>query len=213
MVTLSLLAAVFGIFQRTQVVDNSKAPYAAIGLLERGCTATLIAPDVIVTAAHCVYDMDLETWKERDEFSPGQNKKNKPFGTYTFRKIFIPEEYFEGDRKFDVAFIRLNKKVTSVMPIIPEPDAAVEDETVSVIGYPGDEKFGTLWQSDCPVEKKTSQVLKYRCDTYKGESGSPVVAYKNRIPYIVGVHVRGSKMSNEATYLSDELLDLFQESL
>lgn len=104
--------------------------YEAIGTLiergasEGGCTATLIAPEWIVTAQHCRYggsEEDPITYKpEQLEFRLGPNMK-QPLQSIRIQKwINAPKIHFSNsneDVTLDVAFLKLTKPVTTLRPL------------------------------------------------------------------------------------------------
>lgn len=208
--------SVFGKYERTEVEDTTDYPYSAIGLLIRGCTGTLISDRVLVTAAHCVYDTLLQDLKFRKKFSPGQYGQTKPYGEYNFKKVYVPLEYKKKMQKeYDIAFVLLDSKVVADAGFVPARPAALKSSsTLMLAGYPGDQPFGSLWETECPLESATSHVLSYLCDTYDGMSGSPILVYgSSYMPSLVGVHVRGKHERNEGTYLTSKVLEEAQEYL
>lgn len=68
------------------------------------CTASLIKPGVLVTAAHCVYEYGTGTqdgWADEVFFEPARfgsasGVYNLPFGTWAAVEYFIPSVYYNG---------------------------------------------------------------------------------------------------------------------
>ena len=78
-------------------------PYRAAGKLyfKEGdstyvCSASLIKKGVIVTAAHCVADFGKSTFYTGWTFVPALSGKNKPYGTWTAKEVWIKSSYYDG---------------------------------------------------------------------------------------------------------------------
>lgn len=53
---------VFGVDDR-MAITSTGTPWRMIGRLSNGCTGTLVGRDLVLTAAHCVYDRDAQAPK------------------------------------------------------------------------------------------------------------------------------------------------------
>ncbi|MEU2159417.1 trypsin-like serine protease [Streptomyces sp. NPDC019396] len=99
------------------------------------CSATLVAKNVVVTAAHCVnYEADGNEGEGSNErvtadaadvsFSPGRDGDDIPYGTWDGEEIFfegedyeeLSEENDESKRNLDFAFVRLQQNADGKYP-------------------------------------------------------------------------------------------------
>jgi V8-like Glu-specific endopeptidase len=63
------------------------------------CTASLIAPGLVVTAAHCVYEFGNNTlsgFHTDYVFVPAQADSSRPYGSWTVSHQFVPASYVKG---------------------------------------------------------------------------------------------------------------------
>lgn len=103
---------------------NTAWPYRAAGKLffNKGsttyvCSAALVKPGVVLTAAHCVSDYGKRTLYTNVRFVPGYRSGVAPYGTWAAASIHVPAAYFAGTDscavagvvcRNDVALIRLS---------------------------------------------------------------------------------------------------------
>lgn len=103
-------------------------PYRATGKLYFNidgstyvCSASLIKPGVIVTAAHCVADFGKQTFFSNWQFVPAHNGASAPYGVWDGASATILTSYYNGTDSCavagvvcqnDVAVIRLAPKET-----------------------------------------------------------------------------------------------------
>ena len=131
---------VFGSDDRVPV--RLSYPYSAIGRVESNgghCTGTLIGPDLVLTAAHCI-------GRKGDpvEFYPKMidgESLTKANGVRTWRGTYDPQL----DREKDWAVVQLDKNLGSIygyIPVLNDPDATY----VTQVGYSYDRYDGEGWR-------------------------------------------------------------------
>ena len=205
--------------ERTRVTDTDKFPNATNVFMEMffgegryecsyNGSGVMIGPRHVLTAGHNVYDNDKEMWASHVKVSPGANEGKSLFGTTSAVKAFVPNAYFDGEDKSDLAVLVLEEdlgKYTGWASVNALGDGELEDTKFFVSGYPGDKATGQLWEMKGEIKFITPTVLKYKIATYAGQSGSPLWK-KGTPPTVVGIHVRAEDTVNEATRISRERL-------
>jgi V8-like Glu-specific endopeptidase len=84
---------------RVQEVETRRFPFSTICHLCRdfgdgmcaGCSGALIAPRLVITAAHCLFSLTRRRPPVTITVAPGRvDRDTQPFGTITSRDIFVP---------------------------------------------------------------------------------------------------------------------------
>ena len=108
----------------TPTPTNEQYPYSAAGKLffnKAGqtyiCSASLIKPGLVVTAAHCVAEFGNNSYYSDWEFHPGYRNGISPFGAWTAARAYVLTSYLDGTDscqqrgvvcKDDIAILVLN---------------------------------------------------------------------------------------------------------
>lgn len=150
------------------------------GLDRRGmCTGTLIAPDLVLTAAHCVVNRRTgRVWRGADVHFVAGWRKGKWLAHATARHIAVHPAYAPGGPPdaaqiaADLALIRLATPVASAevtsftIGTAPEP-------AMRVVSYRRDRAHALSGQ-DCAAGRSAGAVQVLACDVTFGASGAPV---------------------------------------
>eukprot|EP01026_Neomeris_dumetosa_P058694 TRINITY_DN5471_c1_g1_i1.p1 TRINITY_DN5471_c1_g1~~TRINITY_DN5471_c1_g1_i1.p1 ORF type:complete len:288 (-),score=11.31 TRINITY_DN5471_c1_g1_i1:371-1234(-) len=197
--TMSFGQAVFGGDERKQVIDTTIAPFSGIGQVGQRCTGTAIGPRHVLTAAHCIYDRDSKTYKADNEFIPGRNGQDLPFGAYDWEYVFIPDSYKSqnsnlADRS-DYALIILKEELDPSIQILPFGNACLSKDIVfalNVVGYPSDLIMGQMYTTACVGIRFNCdwKLFEHFCDTREGMSGSGMISAFNRTDNELGFSVK-----------------------
>jgi V8-like Glu-specific endopeptidase len=221
---------VFGDDDRVEVDDTTNYPYSAIGYLEsrdtngqyESCSATLIGPSTVLTAAHCIYNHNTEAWQQQMKFVPGLHgwtNADVPFGSYEYDQAYVVQAYIDNYQGFygsvlgwDLGIVTLKEPVGDKLGWLGY--ASYEDLgefTANIVGYPGDKPSGTMWATTCDVSPEDigDGWFQYDCDTYPGSSGSAVYSYDDSKDerVILGVNVAESDDANTAVRINAVYLD------
>jgi V8-like Glu-specific endopeptidase len=171
----------------------------AVGRLDVGdtgfCTATLIAPAVVLTAAHCLYDKDTGGLVDPSvmEFRAGWRNGRAVAYRKVKRALVHPDYAFGGDKKFqrvafDLAVLELDQpiRLSSVEPFETDLRPMKGDE-VGVVSYAQDRSEAPSLQELCHVVERQVSVLVLSCSVDFGSSGAPIFAFRDGVARVVSV--------------------------
>lgn len=162
--------------------DDVAAQFPAIGRLgqagfreRQGCTATLIAPDLILTAAHCA----AASGQSGNVFVAGWSRGDYIAARPSQREIRHPAYALDGAHRpnNDIALIVLESPITEVTPI---PLGDVETGTlmgkdVALIGYHHRTPHLLSGDFSCPVARFGLGLMEVGCPVIGGNSGAPIL--------------------------------------
>lgn len=157
------------------------------------CSGFLVAPDVIVTAGHCVtsessctdyyWVFDYSLTSEGDKGYSEASKEN----VYRCKKIYAQE--LNNTTMMDFGIVILDRPVENRHPLTINKSGKIPDKTpVVVIGHPTG--IPTKIAGGAKVRDNSNDVFfNANLDTFGGNSGSAV--FNERTGEVVGILVRG----------------------
>ncbi len=140
------------------------------------CTAFAIAPDIIVTAGHCISEDELSSTSILYEFNISE--KNSKINTIVQREnIYKIKEILEMgnlSKGLDYAILRIDRPVNNNRILSIRRTGKIPDKSVLyVVGYP--DGLPLKVSSDGIIRNnRKKNTLIANLDTFKGNSGSPV---------------------------------------
>lgn len=162
-------------------IRSNNYPFNVIGLLENGCTGTLVGPCHVLTAGHCIYSHERGEYNRFMGFHPGQNDVFR--GPMVASKDFRVSEgwLWHEDFNADYAIISLQERVGSLVGWMGF-GYNLEEEILglNIAGYPADKAPGSMWFDYCSnvrFDYHAIQTINHGCEVSEGNSGSPMWVY------------------------------------
>ncbi|MEL6774165.1 MAG: trypsin-like peptidase domain-containing protein [Pseudomonadota bacterium] len=199
---LALPAEALELDRRRMLTAAEHKPWKGVGRVniaaqsERSmCTGTLIAPDLVVTAAHCLYsDRTGRPHKPGNvHFVAGWRRGTKVAHRKAAALTIHPSYTHGSDLSFekigaDLALIRLEEAIpVEVAPAFRVSADVRRDLEMTLISYRQDRAHALTRQEGCEINGARDSVLVLGCDVTFGASGSPVFAEIEGEPRVIAV--------------------------
>lgn len=213
---LCVLACVLAGEARAQGLEklltaDDAAAWQAVGRLNLGahgmCTGALIAPDQVLTAAHCFFDeqSSLPLAPEDVTFLAGW-RNGRAAATRTATRIVIHSSYspdlpLREAVSVDIALVELDRPIdkSAAVPFQLEQQPRI-GRKLTVVSYAQNRAEAPSIESDCEVLDRTPRVITADCDVDFGASGSPIFVFDRGEPRIASVVSAMAKTESNGKY-------------
>ncbi|MEJ6390793.1 trypsin-like serine peptidase [Gymnodinialimonas ulvae] len=206
---------------------NEARQWRAVGRLDTGvsfCSATLIAPDLVLTAAHCVFHPETHEALMPEDFTFLAGLRNgRAEAIRQVRRAMVPADYVhERGPELDMigrdlALLQLRQPIspTTITPI-SAAEGRARDGRVTVVSYGRDRENRASIEEGCEILARRGPVRSLNCSVVQGASGSPVLRVNQGRAEVIAVmsasgHVDGEDISL-AVMLDGQMSDLLSQA-
>ncbi len=168
------------------LLESTQAPWRSVGKVniagERFCTGTLIAADLVVTAAHCVVWPGSGRVRPLSSIHFVAGRQGERYLDHARARAVTLHPAFDvaglsqlSARHRDLAVIRLERPL-SPAPLAPLALSSALGQPVDYVFYSKDRRYRLSRHAGCAALEERHGIWLLNCDTVEGGSGGPVFA-------------------------------------
>ncbi|SHJ75225.1 Trypsin [Shimia gijangensis] len=201
---------------------HNRSNWEAVGRLNISgrtmCTGALIAPDLVVTAAHCMFDPTSGKSVAATDIvfdaglHNGHVKARRKVQSATIHPAYRHKPRGQADVGSDLAVLKLKKPISAHLIRPFATDARPNrGDTVGVVSYTMDQATTQSVEHPCQVLARQHDTLVMSCKVEFGASGAPVFAVQGESePRLVSVISSKAQMGNRRVSVGTAVDDALQ---
>ena len=181
-------------------VDADVFPWSSVGKIynsaRSSCTGSVIAPDKVLTAAHCLFNRATSRFLQPDAlhfllgYKGGEYRSHARVASYVLGTNYKPDEATKSILA-DWAILVLTEPLSkSTMPFTLAESPSVAGERIMVGGFSQRYPFKMTADTDCAVRGVLpTGLIVHDCAVMHGVSGAPLLVGTGQDVKVAGVHV------------------------